>query len=48
MPVISYDFSLRINTFQEFASRLVIRILWYELAMNSKVKAGFDLCYKFC
>ena len=38
MPVITSDFSFCIDMFDQFRSRLVIRVLWYEFSVNSKVK----------
>ena len=38
MPVIRNDFSLRIDALEQFAGRLVIRVLVYEFAMNGEVK----------
>ncbi len=38
MPVITSDFCFRIDAFQQFNSRLVIRVLRYKFAMNGKVE----------
>ena len=38
MPVISYDFSLWIDAFEQFAGRLIIRVLRYKFAMNGVVE----------
>ena len=38
MRVITSDFGLRIDTFEQLAGRFVIRVLRNEFAMNGKVK----------
>ena len=43
MPVIRYDFGLRIDAFEQFSGRFVIRILVDELAMDGEVK-NLRLC----
>ena len=38
MPVITSDFCLWIDAFEQFRGRFVIRVLRYKFAMNGKVK----------
>ena len=38
MPVITSDFSLRVDTLEQFSCWLVRWVLWYEFAVNSEVE----------
>ena len=43
MPVITSDFSLRVDTLEQFAGRLVRWVLRYKFAVNSEVE-DFGFC----
>ena len=38
MPVITSDFSFRVDTFKQFRGWLVIRVLWHKFTVNGEVE----------